>query len=184
MMASRLTTCEQRVAWAKVIVLACMLLPVSALADMRISAKVRCQEEYGSASDLDGACERGVDLAERPAADPAGPIAGCMPDGGDAGDEKAVARAAACRRGIALHAGVSTPVSSREKSSFAHSWEQGHGALQVEIGNYDVLLGDAQKSIADCHASFEGSSTPPSCLSGLRIQPKPPDAPPARTIVP
>jgi hypothetical protein len=180
-MRSGRTKREQRAAWVKVIVFLCALFPLPALADTRINAKVRCQEEYGSASELDISCERGVDLAERAPGD--GAIAGCA-RGSDTDDEKAVAKAAACQRGIALHAGVSAKVSGRDQSSFAHSWQQGHGALQLEVGNYDVLLGDAQKSIADCQASFEGSSTPPSCLSGLRIQPKPPAGPPGRTIGP
>jgi hypothetical protein len=174
----------QRATWVNVIVLVCVLVPLPALADSRINAKVRCQEEYGSATELDISCERGVDLADRVPGD--GALSACIHDGGDATDDKTVAKAAACRRGVGLHAGVSDKASSssHDKSSFAHSWEQGHGALQFEVGNYDVLLGDAQKSIADCQASFAGSSTPPSCLSGLRIQPKPPEGPPARTIEP
>jgi hypothetical protein len=183
-MTSGPTTCEKRAVGAIVIVLACVLLPLPVLGDMSIDAKVRCQQEYGSASDLDAACERGVDLAARTPADGVGSIAACTRNGGDADDQQAAAKAAACRRGVAFHAGVSGKVPDREKSSFAHSWEQGHGALQVEIGDYDVVLGDAQKSIADCQRSFEGNTTPPSCLSGLRIQPKPPEGPPARTIGP
>ncbi len=149
----------------------------SALADQRIDAKVRCKEQYGSATDLDAACERGVDMAARAPVDGAEAMAGCT----RAADE---AKAAACRRGVALHAGVAGRLPSRSPSSFSYSWQQGHGAVQVEIGDYDVLLGDAQKSIADCQRAFEGSAAPPSCLSGLRVQPQPPEGPPARTLGP
>lgn len=152
-----------------------MLAPGPASADRRIDAKVRCKEQYGSANDLDAACERGVDMAAR--ADGSEAIGSCTRDADDA-------KAAACRRGVALHAGVAGRVSSQPQSSFSHSWQQGHGALQVEIGDYDVVLGDAQKSIADCQRSFEGSTLQPSCASGLRFQPKPPAGPPERTIGP
>jgi hypothetical protein len=124
-----------------------MLAPAPASADQRIDAKVRCKEQYGSANDLDAACERGVDMAAR--ADGSEAIGSCTRDADDA-------KAAACRRGVALHAGVAGRVSSQPQSSFSHSWQQGHGALQVEIGDYDVVLGDAQKSIEDCQRSFEG----------------------------
>jgi hypothetical protein len=151
------------------------MLPSAASADRRIDAKVRCKQQYGSATDLDAACERGVDLASRVEGSEA--IGGC---GRDTDDAKAVA----CRRGVAFHAGVAGRVPTLPQSSFSHSWEQGHGALQVEIGDYDVVLGDAQKSIADCQRAFEGSTLTPSCTSGLRIQPKPPAGPPMRTITP
>jgi len=151
------------------------MLPAAASADRRIDAKVRCKQEYGSATDIDAACERGVDLASRVEGSEA--IGTCSRDSDDA-------KAAACRRGVAFHAGVAGRVPAQPQSAFTHSWEQGHGAIQVEIGDYDVVLGDAQKSIADCQRAFEGSKLQPSCTSGLRIQPKPPAGPPARTAPP
>jgi len=173
-------------------VAACALLAPPARADTRILAKMRCKAQYGSTSDLDAACERGVDLAAP--GDEAQALASCTRSGPDSesgrpwsDEEKAAAdeKAAACRRGVAFHTGATAKIPDRQtKSSFSHSWEQGHGALQFELGNYDVVLGDAQKSIADCQQSFAGSSVPPSCISGLRIQPKPPTGPPARTAPP
>lgn len=154
--------------------LLCALVAVPALADTRIEAKLKCQAEYGSASDTDVACERGVDLHARAPENLAEALAACDRGAADAPE----AGAAACRRGVSLHARASHPDRQRDKSSFAYSWQQGHGAVQLEVGNYDVLLGDAEKSMEDCMRSFEGSATPPSCLSGLRIQQQPPGRPP------
>jgi len=164
----------RRSAWA-VALAVCLLLPAAASADRRIDAKVRCKQEYGSATDIDAACERGVDLASRLQGPDA--IGSCGRDSDDA-------KAAACRRGVAFHAGVAGRAPTQPQSSFSHSWEQGHGAIQLEIGDYDVVLGDAQKSIEDCQRAFEGSKIQPSCASGLRIQARPPAAPPARTAPP
>ncbi len=156
-----------------------MLVALAARADTRIDAKVHCKQQYGSATDLDAACERGVDISVGTPGDDA--LAACARDDTETDDPKAVA----CRRGVAFHSGVAMPQRERgEKSSFSSSWRQGHGAVQVEIGGYDVLIGDAQKSIADCQSSFDGSKTPPSCLSGFRIQPQPPGRPPATTAGP
>ncbi|MBI3769289.1 MAG: hypothetical protein HY271_12485 [Deltaproteobacteria bacterium] len=140
----------------------------TAFADSMIGAKVECQTEYGPDSETANACERGVDLATRTPDNIPFAISGC------ARDDDHADQAAACRRGVALHARPGARVRDGGQSSFAYSWKQGHGAVQVEIGNYDVLLGDAEKSMDDCMRSFEGSKTPPSCLSGLRVQPKPP----------
>jgi hypothetical protein len=139
-------------------------------ADTVIGAKVQCQAEYGPGSETANACEHGVDLAARTPDNLAFAVSGCVRD--DANSEKAVA----CRRGVAVHARLSTHGRDSRSSSFTSSWNQGHGAAQVEIGDYDLLVGDAEKSMGDCLRSFEGSKEPPSCLSGLRLQHKPPAA--------
>ena len=139
-----------------------------ALADTVIGAKVQCQGEYGSASQTADACERGVDLAARTPGNLPLALGGCTRDAANAD------KAMACRRGVALYAQLGTRGGEAGSSSFAYSWKQGHGAAQVEIGEVDLLIGDAEKSMGDCMRSFEGAKTPPSCLSGLRLQTKPP----------
>jgi len=158
------------------ILLALWLVPASAGADTVIGAKLACQGEYGSSSDIDAACERGVDLHARTPDDLGAAMAAC--DRGTGGE--AETKATACRRGVVLHARGREVGHGHEKSNFSYSWQQGHGAAQVTVGNYDVVVGDAQKSIDDCMRQFEGSSTPPSCISGLRIQQHPPAGPPGR----
>ncbi len=68
---------------------------------------------------------------------------------------------------------------STEKSSFEHSWNQRRGAVRVGVGDYEVLGGDAEKPMEDCMRAFEGSSTPPSCLSGFTAQRKAPATAPS-----
>jgi hypothetical protein len=155
-------------------VLAAAALVVVALAaksvagDTVIGAKVQCQTEYGSASETADACEHGVDLAARTPDNLAFAVSGCARD--DAHADKAVA----CRRGVTLQSQLATHARGGGSSSFTYSWKQGHGAAQVEIGDYDLTVGDAEKSMGDCLRTFEGSKEPPSCLSGLRLQHKPP----------
>lgn len=74
---------------------------------------------------------------------------------------------------------VNRPARSIEKSRFEHSWKQRRGVVRFGAGDYEVLGGDAEKSMDDCMRAFEGSSTPPSCLSGITVQRKPPTGPPA-----
>ena len=147
-----------------------------ALADEVINAKVECQAEYGSGSDLDIACERGVDLAARAPDEAGAAMAACDRDGTDP------KRAASCRRGVALHTRRLTQKGGDRSSSFSYSWEQGRGGVQVDVGDYQLKLGDTERSMEDCMRSFEGSSTPPSCLSGIQVQPQPPGPPPQRSL--
>jgi hypothetical protein len=154
-------------AWVALLVLGA-LAAATAVADTVIGAKVQCQAEYGFGSDTANACERGVDLAAGTPNNLAFAVSGCIRD--DANADKAVA----CRRGVALHARLATHERDGGSSSFTYSWKQGHGVAQVEIGDYDLLVGDAEKSMGDCLRSFEGSKEPPSCLSGLRLQHTPP----------
>jgi len=141
---------------------------VPAFADNLIDAKIQCQVEYGSRSETGVACQRGVALAAR-APDRVGEaMGGCTRGSEDAG------QAGACQRGVALHARLKGQVRGDDKSSFSSTWKQERGAAQLEAGDYRVLLGDAEKSIDDCLRAFEGSSTPPSCLSGITAQHKPP----------
>jgi hypothetical protein len=153
-----------------------LLLPARAAADTVIGAKLACQSEYGSSSDSDAACERGVDLHARTPDDLGAAMAACDHGGGAVAEAKATA----CRRGVVLHARGRQVGGGREKSNFSYSWQQGHGAAQLGIGDYDVVVGDAQKSIEDCMRQFEGSTLQPSCASGLRIQRHPPPGPPGR----
>lgn len=149
------------------LVLGC-LAAVPALADGIIDAEIQCQVEYGSRSDLGSACQEGVKLASRAPEKVQEAMDGCTTGFEDAGE------VGACQRGIALHTRLASPVRDNDQSSFSHTWKPGRGAAQVEVGDYQVLLGDAEKSIDDCMRAFEGSSTPPSCLSGITVQPKPP----------
>jgi hypothetical protein len=152
---------------AAVLVIVALAATVMA-AETVIGAKLRCQTEYGSDSETADACEHGVDLAARTPSNLAFARSGCARD--DAHADKAVA----CRRGITLHTELVTHARSGGSSSFSYSWKEGHGAAHVGIGDYDLTVGDAEKSMNDCRRSFEGSKEPPSCLSGLRLQPKSP----------
>jgi len=140
----------------------------TAVADTVIGAKLQCQDEYGSGSESADACEHGVDLAARTPDNLAFARSGCARD--DTHADKAVA----CRRGVTLHTQLATHARGDRSSSFTYSWKQGQGAAHVGIGDYDVTVGDAEKSMGECLRTFEGSKEPPSCLSGLRLEHKPP----------
>ncbi len=155
------------------LLLGCATVP--ALADSTLDSKLRCQMEYGSGSDMDVACERGVDLAAR-ASDAREALRGCR-------DTDDPTRALACQRGIDLHDHAQDKASGdtkgEAKSNFSYSWKQGgSGSVGVTVGDYQATVGDAEKSMGECMRAYEGSSTPPSCLSGLKVQRKPSDAPP------
>jgi hypothetical protein len=72
-----------------------------------------------------------------------------------------------------LHARLAVRRGEGAASSFSHTLNPPRGAAQVDIGDYRLHVGDAEKSIEDCLRAYEGSSTPPSCLSGLTVQHKP-----------
>lgn len=150
---------------ALALVLVVALAP-AAVADTRIEAKVQCQDVYGGTSDLDAACERGVDLASRMPNDLARAMADCDRDQGEA--------QAACRRGISLQSGLAARARGRARS-FSYGWHEGSGAAaQVDVGDYKVRVGDAERAARECMRDFEGSKTPPSCLSGLTVERKAP----------
>jgi hypothetical protein len=164
------------------ILLASVLTAAAAFADTRIGAKVQCQVEYGSGAELANACERGVDLAARTPEKIERALRAC------GGGDDASARTAACRRGVLLHVHVADRerdgdvardqrARDRATSAFSYGWERGGGA-QVELGDYQVRVGDAERSMEACMRAFEGSATPPSCLSGVQVQRKPPLDPP------
>ena len=146
----------------------------AAWADSTLDSKLRCQMEYGSGSEMDVACERGVDLGAH-ASDAREALRGCR----DTTDQR---RAAACQHGIELHGRAADKtrgdVKGENRSNFSYSWKKGGGAVGVTVGDYQALVGDAQEQIEECMRSYEGSSTPPSCLSGFKVQRKPPEPPP------
>jgi hypothetical protein len=59
-----------------------------------------------------------------------------------------------------------------ESATFSGPLETQPGGAQVEIGDYRATVGGAEKSMDECLRASEGSSTPPSCLSGLTVEPK------------
>lgn len=143
-----------------------LALAPAAVADTRIEAKVQCQDAYGGASDLDAACERGVDVASRMPNDLARAMADCDRDQGEA--------RAACRRGVSLQSSVAARGRGRSRN-FSYEWHQGSGpAAEVDVGDYKARVGDAEPAARECVRDFEGSKNPPSCLSGLTIERKAP----------
>jgi hypothetical protein len=91
----------------------------------------------------------------------------------------------ACQRGVALHARfIGETVHEDQKSTFSYSWKPKQGTAEVDVGDYQLRVGDAEKQAEDCMRQFEGSSTPPSCLSGLSAQHKPPPPGAPRTQPP
>ena len=143
-----------------------------AFADSTVDSKLRCQMDYGSGSDLDIACERGVGLAERSPDKLDEVLKTCRRETQDA------RKAAACQRGVELRAHAGDKARGDGKSTFSYSWKQGSRGVGVNIGDYQARVGDAEQSIEECMRAYEGSSSPPSCLSGFKVQPKPPGAPP------
>jgi hypothetical protein len=150
------------------VLLLCGVAAVPVFADsIPVAAKAQCQVEYGGHAELSTACAHGVDLAERAAEQVQEAVRDCERDTRDAGT------ASACQRGVLLDARRAGRLRGEDASSFSHAWSQGRGGAKVDLGDYQVHVGDAEKSIEDCTRAFEGSSTPPSCLSGLTIQQKP-----------
>lgn len=146
----------------------CVAAAVPAFADGMIDAKMQCRLAYGPSSEIGTACEHGVDLASGVPDDVEKAIDGCMRDTKDG------QRAAACQRGVMLYARFAGRVREGDKRSFSHTWQQGRGGAEVDVGDYELHVGDAEKSIEDCLRASEGSSMPPSCLSGITVQHKPP----------
>lgn len=155
------------------VALTCCFGPaVAAHADPLIDAKLQCQIEYVTPSDQATACLRGVELAAASPERTQDAMEQCGMRFGASG------QTGSCQRGVGFYQRVTGKLRSDDKSTFSYSWQQKRGALQFEAGNYQFLIGDAEKSIDDCMRAFEGSSVPPSCLSGFTTQQKPPPGPP------
>jgi hypothetical protein len=139
----------------------------TASAEDNVDAKLQCQVEYGSQSEMGAACMEGVDLAAQAA-----------PKGEDAASQCTAsrengARVAACQKGVELYARFAGQVRSTDKSSFSYSWTQPKTGFQVDIGDYQASVGN-QKVVEDCMRAFDGSGAPPSCMSGITVQPQAP----------
>lgn len=146
-------------------------LPKPARADGKIDAKLQCQVEYGSQTEMGAACKEGVDLAAKAttdAADAADPMNQCS-----ASRENA-ARVTACQQGVTLYDRFSGHVRSGDKSSFSYTWRQPKTGFQVDVGDYQASVGN-QKAVEDCMRAFEGTDAPPSCMGGITVQPKAPE---------
>jgi hypothetical protein len=139
----------------------------AAAAETSVEAKLQCQVEFGSQSEMGAACMAGVDLASKAA-----------PKGEDAASQCTTNRdngalISACQKGTELYGRFAGHVRSTDKSSFSYSWTQPKTGFQVDIGDYQASVGN-QKAVDDCMRAFDGSSTPPSCMSGITVQPKAP----------
>lgn len=138
-----------------------------AFADGTVDAKLQCQLEYGSQSEMGAACKAGVDMAKRAAAKSEDAASGCT------ASRENGARIAACEQGVAFYARFAGQVRSTDKSSFSYSWSQPKTGFQVDVGDYQASVGN-QKVVEDCMRAFDGSGTPPSCMSGITVQPQAP----------
>ena len=139
----------------------------SAFAESTVDAKLQCQVEYGSQSAMSAACKEGVDMAARAAAKSEDAMNQCS-----ASHENG-ARVSACQKGVALYARFLGQVRSTDKSSFSYTWRQPKTGVQVDIGDYQASVGN-QKAVDDCMRAFEGTDAPPSCMSGITVQPQAP----------
>jgi hypothetical protein len=157
---------NQQRGFAAVVMLLIGLGAGTARADGIIDAKIQCQVAYGSESEMGTACKEGVDLARR--ARGAEEALGKCTVGRQNG-----ARISACQKGVELYARLVGRVRSADKSSFSYSWTQPKTGFQVDVGNYQASVGN-QKAVDDCMRQFEGSDHPPSCMSGITVQPKAP----------
>src|SRR5262245_38704046 len=138
-----------------------------AFADSNVDAKLQCQVEYGSQSEMGAACKEGVDIAERAAAKSEDAMSQCT------ASRENGARVSACQQGVAFHARFAGKVRSDDKSSFSYSWRQPKTGFQVDVGDYQASVGN-QKAIEDCMRAFDGTGAPPSCMGGITVQPKAP----------
>jgi len=134
-----------------------------AFADGTVDAKLQCQVEYGSQSEMGAACKEGVDLAERASAKSEDAMSACT------ASRENGARVTACQQGVALHARFARQVHSADESSFSYTWQQPKTGFQVDVGDYQASVGN-QKAVEDCMRAFEGSDAPPSCMSGITVQ--------------
>lgn len=137
-------------------------------ADGTIDAKIQCQVEYGSTSEMGAACKEGVDIAARAAATSEDAMSQCT------ASRENGARVSACHQGVALYARFAGQMRSTDKSSFSYTWRQPKTGLQVDVGDYQASVGN-QKVVDDCMRAFEGADAPPSCMSGITVQPKAPE---------
>jgi hypothetical protein len=142
-------------------------------ADGTIDAKLQCQVEFGSQSEMGTACKEGVDLAERAAAKSEDAMSACT------ASRENGARVSACQQGVALHARFARQVRSTDKSSFSYTWQQPKTGFQVDVGDYQASVGN-QKAVEDCMRAFDGSDASPSCMSGITVQQQPPAPAPGR----
>ena len=83
------------------------------------------------------------------------------------------ARISACQQGVAFYARFAGRVRSTDKSSFSYTWQQPKTGFQVDVGDYQASVGN-QKVMEDCMRAFDGSGAPPSCTSGITVQPQAP----------
>ena len=149
-----------------VVVLVLVAVAASASADGLIDAKVQCQVEYGAKSDMGEACKQGVELARRSTgADQA--LGRCT------GDRQNGAQITACQKGVELYARLVGRVRGSRESSFSYSWTQPKTGFEVDLGPVEASVGN-QKVVDDCMRQFDGSDHPPSCMSGITLQPKAP----------
>ena len=152
--------------------LATMILVVAvagtAAADGSIDAKLQCQVEYGSQSEMGTACKEGVNLAAKAAVKGEDAASACVVSRKENG-----ALVSACQQGVALYARFSGQVRSTDQSSFSYTWRQPKTGFQVDVGDYQASLGN-QKAIDDCMRAFDGSEAPPSCMAGITVQPQAP----------
>jgi hypothetical protein len=144
-----------------------------AFAEGTIDAKLQCQVEYGSRSEMSAACKEGVDLAAKAATKSEDAASACT------ASRENGARVAACEQGVAYYARFARQVRSTDKSSFSYTWRQPKTGFQLDIGDYQASVGN-QKTVEDCMRAFDGSEAPPSCMSGITVQPKAPAPVPGR----
>jgi hypothetical protein len=141
-------------------------------ADGSIDAKLQCQVEYGSQSEMGAACKQGVDFAQRAAAKSEDAMSQCT------ASRENGARVTACQQGVALFARFGGQVRNTDKSAFSYSWSQPKTGFQVDVGEYQASVGN-QKAVEDCMrnfdgGSFDGTGASPSCMSGITVQPQAP----------
>ncbi len=153
--------------WTVAIAALIVAMAGRAFAEGNVDAKLQCQVEYGSQSAMGAACKEGVDIAARAA-----------PQGEDAASQCIAsrdngARIAACQQGVTYYARFARQVRSTDKSSFSYTWQQPKTGLQVDVGEYQASVGN-QKVVEDCMRAFDGSDAPPSCMSGITVQPQAP----------
>jgi hypothetical protein len=144
-----------------------MILAPPARADGSIDAKLQCQVEYGSQSEMGAACKEGVDLAHKAAANSEDAMTQCSASRDNG------ARVSACQQGVTLYARFSGEVRGGDKSSFSYTWREPKTGFKVDVGEYEASVGN-QKAVEDCMRAFDGSDTPPSCMGGITVQPHAP----------
>jgi hypothetical protein len=143
-------------------------LAVCAHAESNVDAKLQCQVAYGSRSEMGVACKEGVDIGARAAEKNEDAASQCT------ASRENGARVTACQQGVAFYERFAGRVRSTDKSSFSYSWRQPKTGLQVDVGDYQASVGN-QKAVDDCMRAFDGAEAPPSCMSGITVQPKAPE---------